>query len=112
MNVFRDTDIIEIDPDSTDVVDLVHKLMPSLVKIAFKQMHTEREIHRTKYGHEDDDDDDQDFPYENFDSEGLKEKLQSLIYDLSEEFTNMSNATMESSIKSSVSKHDINFDIL
>lgn len=97
--LFKDFHEIKIDPDRDDIHDIKNKLLPVLVKMAYKNLTLDREKHQKKYGPSSDEED--AFNFE-FTQDALAEATDDLVSDLIEKLTEMSNSDVIDAITTSL----------
>ena len=94
--LFSELHNVKIDPDRADVGDLMDKLLPLLVKIAYKNLHSEKEQHERKHGPKSDDEDAYNF---DFSVDALVEKVDELSDQLADELKYLKTAEVKDTIK-------------
>jgi hypothetical protein len=97
MHWFADNTTLSFDPDRTDVYDIVHDLMPLLVKIAFVHLMEDKEKHDKMYH----DEPDNEFEYT---EDTLADKVQELAKAMCERFDDMSAADYVSAVNHTKTK--------
>jgi hypothetical protein len=74
--LFKDFDDVKIDPDRDDTTDLANKLLPAIIKMAYKNLYSDREKHERKYGAASDEEDAYNF---DFTSSALEDEVDDVI---------------------------------
>jgi hypothetical protein len=96
--LFKDFHEIKVDPDRDDIYDIKNKLLPLLVKMAYKNLTLDKEKHEKKYGPSTDEE--EAFNFE-FTEDALMEVTDDLVSDLIEKLTVMSNSDIKDAISAS-----------
>lgn len=94
--LFKDFHEIKVDPDRADAGDLKDKLLPLLVKMAYKNMVSDRDAHERKHGPKSKDEDAYNFE---FTEDKLKELLEELVDHLCGSLKNLSKSEIETALK-------------
>ena len=97
-NFFPDIDRIEIDPDKVFASDVVDSILPTLLKIAYKNLMLEKQSHDRKFGV------DSDYQFR-IDENALIEQFE----DVAGEVVGILNTLKESKIKKQIS--ELNFKL-
>lgn len=105
--LFKDFDNIKIDPDRDDATDLTDKLLPVIVKMAYKNLHSDREKHEKKYGASSEDEDAYNF---DFSASALSDEVESLITHITDRLRALPTADIKSAIDKSSSHFPIPLD--
>jgi len=95
---FKKADNIEIDPDRDGSYDLADKLLPTLLKIAYVNLHHDRDKHIKTHGEHDPDDEDS-FKFD-FDRERLKLEFHDLVRHLQGRLESFSDSDLDEAIVS------------
>ena len=105
--LFKDFDNIKIDPDRDDASDLTDKLLPVIIKMAYKNLHSDREKHEKKYGAASDEDDSYNF---DFTASALSDEIDDLIGHFTDRLKSLSTADVKQAIDRSASHFPIPLD--
>ena len=94
--LFKDLDNVNIDPDRDDVGDLKDKLLPVIIKMAYKNLHSSKEAHEKKHGSASDDEDAYNF---DFTEAALEEEVETVLGQLAGELKEFPSADLRDAIK-------------
>ena len=94
--LFQDFYEFKIDPDRADTADLIDRLLPLIVKMAYTNLYHDREKHEKKYGPKSSDEDAYNF---DFNEEKLVELVEELTDDLSGKLRTLKTADVKETIK-------------
>ena len=94
--LFDDFHVIKLDPDRADTFDVFDQLKPLIVKMAYKNLHSDKEKHERKYGPKSDDEDAYNFE---FTEEALAEEVESIMSDLAGKLNTISSKDVKSAIQ-------------
>lgn len=94
--LFSDFHEFKVDPDRADSYDLVDRLLPLIVKMAYKELYDDREKHEKKYGPKSDDEDSYNFE---FTAEALGDKTDDLISTFTDKLKSVNSKEIQDTIK-------------
>lgn len=94
--LFSDFHEIKVDPDRADTFDLMDRLMPLIVKMAYKNLFSDKEKHEKKYGTKSTDEDAYNFE---FTEAALAEEVDAVLNDLGSKLKTVSDSNIKAVIK-------------
>lgn len=94
--LFDDFYEIKLDPDRADTHDVMDRLTPLIVKMAYKNLHSDKEKHERKYGPKSDDEDAYNF---DFSEDALADEVENVMNDLAGKLRNVSTKDIKAAIQ-------------
>lgn len=96
-NLFKSEDIIKIDPDRADLVDIKDEILPIIIKLAYKQLVSDKAKFEKKFGEYDENDPDS-LKFE-FTIEELNDITETLLLNFKEKLVDISSSDIKKIIK-------------
>ena len=94
--LFNEYHSIRIDPDRDDLYDVADKLLPAFVKMAYKNLVSDKERHEAKHGEKSSDEDAYNFE---FTEDALLNEFETLTSLFAEKLKNLSSKEIKDLIK-------------
>jgi hypothetical protein len=94
--LFDDFHEIKVDPDRIDTFDLFDHLKPLIVKMAYKNLHSDKESHERKHGPRSDDEDAYNFE---FTESALADEVEAIMNDLAGKLKTVSSKDVKAAIQ-------------
>lgn len=94
--LFSDFHEIKVDPDRDDLHDIQDKLLPVIVKMAYKNLFSDKEKHERKHGPKSTDEDAYNFE---FTESALAEEVEAMLNALGNKLKELNSSDIKSTIK-------------
>lgn len=100
INYFDDVEEITLDPDRTDLYDVVNLLAPFLVKYAYVGLQFKRHQHERRHGPRSDEED--AYNFDDFTRAGLKDELEDVITHLKKRLDDLTSKRLDEYIDATI----------